>query len=251
MKKKNITVTLVLALVLVLTAGLAACSPDTSQTGQAQRGGNGAQNSHGSQGESAPVTDLTAVDADGNTSINPGDVQANLVVTGELSQDEIDSLLFMREEEKLAHDVYIALYEQWGLRIFQNIANSEQAHTEAVKTLLEAYGLDDPAAGTATGVFINPDLQDLYDQLTVQGSQSLGDALLVGAAIEEIDILDLENALEQTENPDIQMVYQNLLKGSYNHLRAFTSNFARQTGETYQPQYLSLGEYESIVGSNI
>jgi hypothetical protein len=178
-------------------------------------------------------------------------MQSNLVVTGELTQDEVNSLLFMREEEKLARDVYLALYEEWGLRIFQNIADSEQTHTEAVAALLEAYGLDDPADGEAPGVFTNPDLQDLYNQLTAQGRQSLQDALLVGAAIEEIDILDLENALEQTENPDIQMVYQNLLKGSYNHLRAFTSNFARQTGETYQPQYLSLGEYESIVGSNI
>ncbi|MGD8605463.1 MAG: DUF2202 domain-containing protein, partial [Anaerolineales bacterium] len=186
MKKKNITATLVLALVLVLTAALAACSTDSPQTAQNQQGGGGARNTYGSQGASGPVTDLTSVDADDNASINPGDMQSNLVVTGELTQDEVNSLLFMREEEKLAHDVYLELYEEWGLRIFQNIANSEQTHTEAVRTLLEAYDIDDPAEGAAVGVFINPDLQDLYDQLTAQGRQSLQDALLVGAAIEEI-----------------------------------------------------------------
>jgi hypothetical protein len=177
-------------------------------------------------------------------------MQSNLVVTGELTQDEVNSLLFMREEEKLAHDVYLELYEEWGLRIFQNIANSEQTHTEAVRTLLEAYDIDDPAEGAAVGVFINPDLQDLYDQLTAQGRQSLQDALLVGAAIEEIDILDLEKALTQTSNPDIRMVYQNLLQGSHNHLRAFTSTFTRQTGLTYQPQYLSLEDYQTIIGDD-
>ena len=97
------------------------------------------------------------------------------VATSELSDDEIDGLLYMREEEKLAHDVYQVLCEKWGLTIFDNITTSEQRHTDAIKTLLDSYGLPDPA------------LQALYDQLVEQGSQSLEDALLVGASIEEID----------------------------------------------------------------
>ena len=109
------------------------------------------------------------------------------VATSELSDDEIDGLLYMREEEKLAHDVYQVLYEKWGLTIFDNIATSEQRHTDAIKTLLDSYGLTDPAAGRDVGEFSDPALQALYDQLVEQGSQSLEDALLVGASIEEID----------------------------------------------------------------
>ena len=153
----------------------------------------------------------------------------------------------MREEEKLARDVYLALYDLWGLAIFQNIANSEQSHTDAVKVLLDTYGLEDPAAGNDPGEFDNEDLQALYDQLVLQGSQSLSDALKVGAAIEEIDILDIEAYLAQADNADIRRVYENLMKGSRNHLRSFVSTLSRQTGETYQPQYLSMEIFLSIV----
>lgn len=164
-----------------------------------------------------------------------------------LTQDEINGLLYVREEEKLAHDVYFVMYQTWGLNIFQNIANSEQAHTDAIKTLLDTYGLPDPVAGNALGEFTNPDLQALYDQLVAQGSQSLSEALKVGAAIEEIDILDLEDHLAQSENVNLQQVYTTLKNGSYNHLRSFVSTLKQRTGETYQPQYLSEEAYKSII----
>lgn len=176
-----------------------------------------------------------------NQSANP------VASSGGLSEEEIEGLVFMREEEKLARDVYRALYEIWGLRIFQNISSSEQVHTDAVKNLLFRYGIEDPMSTDQIGVFVNPDLQALYDQLVGQGSQSLGEALKVGAAIEEIDILDLETQLAATDNPDILEVYGRLLSGSENHLRAFTSTLAKQTGETYEPQYMSGEAYQSIV----
>ena len=157
----------------------------------------------------------------------------------------------MREEEKLARDVYLTLGDEWTFPIFQNTARSEQTHMDSVKTLLGRYGLDDPAANNEVGVFTNPDLQALYDQLVEQGSQSLGDALKVGAAIEEIDILDLEEYLAQTDRADIQRVYENLLRGSRSHLRAFTSTLEAQTGEIYQPQYLTQEEYDAIAGSGV
>jgi hypothetical protein len=164
-----------------------------------------------------------------------------------LSEEEISDLLFMREEEKLAHDVYSYLYEQWGMNVFQNIANSEQTHTTSVLALLNQYGISDPVEGLNTGQFHNTDLQDLYNQLTAQGSVSLADAIKVGAAIEEIDILDLQEAQTHTGQADILLVYENLLQGSYNHLRAFANTLRQQTGETYQPQYLSPEEYQAII----
>ena len=169
--------------------------------------------------------------------------------TGELDEADKEALIFMREEEKLAHDVYLVMYELWGIPIFQNISNSEQSHTEAVKTLLDGYNVPDPAHD-AVGVFTNPELQALYNELVVQGSQSLSDALRVGLAIEEIDILDLQERLAQTDNTDIQHVFNNLLQGSNNHLRAFTSTLMTQTGETYQAQYMSQEAYQAIIAAS-
>lgn len=168
---------------------------------------------------------------------------------GELSAEEAASLLYMREEEKLARDVYNALYAAWGQPTFSNIAASEQAHMDAVKLLLDRYGLADPALEPAS--FTDPSLAALYDRLLAQGSLSLPDALKVGAAIEEIDILDLQERLAQTDNADIQQVYNNLMMGSYNHLNAFVHALQAQTGEAYQPQYLSAEAYAAIVNAQV
>ena len=167
--------------------------------------------------------------------------------TAAVNDDVAAGLIFMREEEKLARDVYLTLSEQWELRIFTNIAASEQNHMDAVATQLERYGLEDPAVGMAVGEFVNADLQALYDELVATGSSSLGAALRVGAAIEEIDILDLEEYLAEVEAPEIVQVYENLLRGSRNHLRAFTSTLSQQTGEIYLPQYLDQDVYTEIV----
>ena len=179
------------------------------------------------------------------------DAQIAVYADQSISAPEIDGLLFMREEEKLARDVYLTLFNQWNLSIFKNIAASESAHMDAILTLLERYGIDDPAAGKDVGEFTNPELQALYDQLVSQGEQSLSAALKVGAAIEEIDIQDLEERIAQTEMADIIAVYENLLKGSRNHLRSFTRTLTQQTGETYIPQFLSQDAYDSIVQSGI
>ena len=169
--------------------------------------------------------------------------------TSGLTPEEVSGLLKMREEEKLAHDVYVYLYELWGQNSFNNIAASEQTHADEVKVLLDAYSLTDPSAGKAAGEFTDPALQKLYNDLTAQGSQSLEEALKVGAAIEEIDILDLREQVKNTSSVDIQTVYQNLENGSNNHLRAYTGVYERQTGETYQPQYLSESDYQAIIQS--
>jgi len=168
-------------------------------------------------------------------------------VNSDLTPDDIEGLLFMREEEKLARDVYLQLDGTWNMNVFANISNSEQTHMDALLTLIDGYGLDDPVQLNEVGDFTNPDLQALYDELVINGSSSLGDALLVGGAIEEIDILDLQEYLAITSNRDLREVYENLLKGSINHLGAFVSAYERQTGETYQPQYLSEDDYQDLM----
>jgi hypothetical protein len=184
-----------------------------------------------------------------NANGSAGQYNLSPATTGELTSDESAALLYMREEEKLAHDVYVTLYTRWNLPTFQNISRSEQTHTDAVKTLIDRYGLTDPAS-SKVGVFTNPDLQALYNVLAARGSQSLTEALKVGAAIEEIDILDLEKHLAETDKADIQQIFTNLEHGSYNHLQAFVSALNTQTGETYQPQYLSQEAYQAIISDS-
>ncbi len=187
-----------------------------------------------------------AVSTNGNSNGGNGITVLDIPVS-DLSNEESAALLFMREEEKLARDVYNTHYTTWGIQTFSNIASSEQQHMDQIKLLLDRYALTDPAL--APGQFTDSNLQVLYDQLVAQGNLSLADALKVGAAIEEIDILDLQTRFAQTDNADIQLVYNNLMNGSFSHLQAFTSTLTRQTGEIYQPQYLPADQYQFIIST--
>ena len=171
---------------------------------------------------------------------------AQTVANG-LTDEDIASLLYMREEEKLAHDVYVTLYDMWHAPIFNNIASSEQNHAEMVLGLLNQYGLEDPAAGNNIGVFTNPDLQALYDDLVSQGNQSYEAALLVGGLIEEVDIADLRTELESTNVAAIQQIYQSLLSASGNHLNGFANSYENVTGEPYAAQLLSTADVAAIL----
>jgi len=190
---------------------------------------------------------LANVNAVGVASMADTSIQA--IPTASLTVDETAGLLFMYEEEKLARDVYNALFATWGQSTFQNIAFSEQTHMDAVMALLVQYGIEVP--GDAAGIFKDASLQALYNSLLTTGNLSLADALKVGATVEEVDIMDLQSHLELTVNPDIKLVYNNLMNGSYNHLRNFVKVLNRKTGEVYQPQYLDADLYQSILsGTN-
>ena len=150
--------------------------------------------------------------------------QASTAASTELSPAEITELRYMREEEKLARDVYRALAVKWSdATVFARIAQSEQRHMEAVKAVMDRYGVADPAAGKAAGSFTDARLQALYDDLLADGSRSLQTALAVGVTIEKTDIADLEDALEATSNADLERLYGNLLRASQHHLQAFTA----------------------------
>lgn len=181
----------------------------------------------------------------GNNNLN---TQVNLLPSEPLNTDEQTTLPFMREEEKLARDVYIFLYNKWGSVIFNNISGSEQTHMNAILQLLNKYNIPDPAGNNSTGVFSNPLLQNLYTQLTAQGAVSSLEALKAGAAIEDLDIYDLKSALTKVDNQDITLVYNNLMKGSRNHLRSFYSNILL-AGGTYTPQFITQAEFDAIISS--
>ena len=139
----------------------------------------------------------------------------------ELGEDERNDLVLMREEEKIARDVYLRLYDRWGLPPFANISGSEQAHMDAILALLQHFGLPDPARGLEIGAFHDPKMQALYQSLIEQGLKSREEAVRVGLSIEELDIADLRAAAGRTSKPEILAVYAELERGSRNHLRAF------------------------------
>jgi len=130
----------------------------------------------------------------------------------------------MREEEKLARDVYQFLFDKWQLNIFKNIAAAEESHFVAVGGMLTRYNVSDPAADKPAGVYSNADLNTLYAQLTAKGATSVADAFEVGILIEKADIADLEKAIAATDRVDIKRLYTNLMNASYNHQEAFEAN---------------------------
>ena len=166
---------------------------------------------------------------------------------GVLSTDEIEYLYFMREEEKLARDVYLTLYKEWGAEVFANIALSEQRHTDTVADLIAGYGLTDPVQEDVIGEFIDPELAALYDELLAIGRQSLLDALYVGALIEEVDMEDIQHAMDLSDEPEILNVYDNLMRASRNHLRGFVEVLANQGMEDYQAQYIDQAWVDAIL----
>jgi len=184
------------------------------------------------------------------------EVVSNLSVTSQieafpveaLNADELNSLQLMREEEKLARDVYTTLYAKWNVNVFTNIASSEQQHTDAVLTLINKYNLSDPVVSSVVGVFSDPELQNLYNQLVAQGNLSVLDAYKVGATIEDLDIFDLEEALSKSDNQDIKYTFDLLTMGSRNHMRSFYGQIVG-LGGTYSAQFITQAELEAIVSS--
>lgn len=192
----------------------------------------------------------SSVDEAGSTPapVNEAGSSSAIVATDALTEADIEGLIFMQEEEKLARDVYLTLGEIWNAPVFSNIAASEQRHMDAILGLADRYGLDDAKYADTVGRFENDDLQEMYDDLVSVGSDSIEAALEVGAIIEEVDIADLEEYLGQTTAEDITRVYENLLRGSRNHLRAFVSQL-EAAGVDRAPYVLATGDYESILGS--
>jgi hypothetical protein len=169
-----------------------------------------------------------------------------VVAPAPLSSAEAETLQWMREEEKLARDVYLELYSRWKLPEFQRIANSEQRHFDALGKQLTRYSLTDPALAFP-GAFSRIELQDLYGQLIATGSQDQVRALTVGATIEDLDIADLLAAIDGTTNPTMKQTYENLLEGSKNHLRVFVS-LLRNQGSDYVPSYIEAALFDAIIG---
>ena len=171
--------------------------------------------------------------------------KVNPSAPGEVTEADIANLLYMLDEEKLANNVYVYFNEKFNRRVFQNISKSEAVHQKAVVYLLNLFEVDVPEPKPA-GEFYHAELQELYTKLTTE-SKTLQDALLASALIEEHDIVDLQKAMDETENEHIQRVFSNLKRASGFHLQAFVKNL-RARGVDYNPQLLSQEEFDTIIG---
>jgi len=149
------------------------------------------------------------------------------VLSGTVTESEGAGLLFMREEEKMARDVYAYMYAKYNLPVFGNITKSENAHMLAVLRLITAFKITDNGNNNP-GEYTNTHIKDLYQQLITMGDISLVDALKVGVLIEQTDISDLEKELLTVQNASIKTVYTNLKAGSNAHLKAFIWNLKIQ-----------------------
>jgi hypothetical protein len=163
----------------------------------------------------------------------------------QLTENETNDLKFVREEEKLARDVYMYAYNKYQTTIFNDISQSEQKHMDAVLKMLNKYGVPD-SASAQVGVFNNQDLQLLYNNLTAHVDISLIDALKVGATIEDLDINDIDDFIVNTTKQDLLKIYGNLTCGSKNHIRSFSSQLSANNS-SYIPQFISIVEYDIIL----
>jgi hypothetical protein len=144
-------------------------------------------------------------------------------------------------------NTYTLFFTKWSQNVFKNIATSEATHMVSMLNLIEKYNPTDPVGANGTGVFLNDSLQALYNTLVLLGDASLVEAPKAGALVEEVDILDLQNAMDKiVDNDDIELVYKNPLAASYNHLNAFVKNM-KTKGVTYVPQRLAQAEFDKII----
>ncbi|MGD2130025.1 MAG: DUF2202 domain-containing protein [Lysobacterales bacterium] len=186
---------------------------------------------------------LATLVASGLPAAGPG----GIFYDSDLDATEAASLVHMRDEEKLARDTYLTLYDRWGEPVFATIAESEQRHMDAMLTMLVRYGIDDPVPSDDVGVFGDESFTTLFSQLVSRGEQSLLDAYYTGAYIEELDIGDLREAISATDEQPLVNAYTNLLAGSRNHLRAFVAHIVA-LGYDYEAQLLDQADVDEIVG---
>ena len=168
-------------------------------------------------------------------------------ITGQsITESDKSALLFMLEEEKLARDTYFYLDSVWSINTFANIKLSEQQHMDAVENLINSYSISYQIQ--PMGVFKDTLLQNFYNQFITDGVQSNINALMIGATIEDLDIVDLREFIAHTDNQNLIAVFENLECGSRNHLRSFVKDLEKE-GATYTPQFLTPIDYDLTINS--
>jgi hypothetical protein len=171
-----------------------------------------------------------------------------LKIYSQLSDAEVNGILSLREEEKVAYDVYTVMFEKYESKVFKKIAENEKEHMNKIKELIDQFNLTDPIAGTEDqkGVFSNKKMQTMYDEMILGGNYGLLDALRAAARFEETDIVDLRKYLSSASDQSVINIYLNLESGSQDHLRSLVK-YIEDEGISYKPSYLSKEDFDKIM----
>jgi hypothetical protein len=173
---------------------------------------------------------------------------AQATSVAELTDDQKYALAYMWNEEKLAKDIYLALYDTWEgdtLTLYNIATQSETRHIETVEGLVEAYdinitNLDDyndsyseaELRALDAGEYAIAELQELYNTLYAEGNASEQEALQVGCKVEVKDIADLNESIAIAEGvDDLVGAFELLRLQSYQHYKEI-SDTLRSIGVT-------------------
>lgn len=148
---------------------------------------------------------------------------------GVLTGQQEAALQFWAEEEKMAHDLYVAFADLFPeLTQFDRVARSEEKHENQVLALLEGCGVAAAGEGLPAGQFSNPEVSAMYGSLLASGSVSAQDALAAGRAVEEQDLADLADLVELFDGEGKAAgVAESQIVASGRHLEAFSPTGGR------------------------
>ena len=168
----------------------------------------------------------------------------------EISKSDRDAIIYVVQEEKVAHDFYKAMYELHGVISFRSISKSEGLHMDQAKQLIEHFGIEDPNKEyyDTPGSFKNPKFEEMYNSLVRNGTNSIVDALVEAARFEEMDIVDIQRFTASTQDEYLKSTFEKLSGVSENHLKALVKDLFER-GVEYTPKYLSAEQYNEIITS--
>jgi hypothetical protein len=165
-----------------------------------------------------------------------------------ISDKDKSSLIYFREEQKLAADAFASYFEIWENKLFFNAEVNEKGHIKKVISLLEYYEIEDPAGDNEKGKFINDSIKNEYFNIVSFGRQSLIHAYLGSAELAEKDIFETGNAISETDNEKIIEVYKALKGSSEKYLKIFIGKL-KDNSVVYRPKYLKEEDFNKIVNT--
>jgi len=154
-----------------------------------------------------------------------------------LDDNQKYSLAYMWNEERLAQDLYLNLYNvnSDAIQLYNIALKSEAYHIELVENLVKAYDLnitnlvdytqnysEAELKAMPAGTYGVTAIQDLYNTLYNNGAASVQASLEVGCMVEVTDIDDLDKyIIDAKENQALIDTFNLLKDGSYSHYWAF------------------------------
>jgi hypothetical protein len=154
-----------------------------------------------------------------------------------LTSQEAFDLLYLVEEEKMTRDVIAFFWQRYDVRVFERIMTTERRHMNMIQRAMSTSRVAHPTFPVQAGNYTVSNLRTIYTDMT-QDVTSLQGALLNSAALAEISILDLRDAISHLsgKQPRLATLYNSLLLASESHLRSFAGILELLDEEDYEAQ---------------